>query len=104
RLVAAARPGGGFGRPRAGPPREAGDSACLMQSVHDMPMPGRARARTLATLALVGSLLGAGVLLAGQTVRSMVMAEAVSGAERWAAEVGRALPDLEALAGGQAPA
>jgi len=75
-----------------------------MQSVHDMPMPGRARARTLATLALVGSLLGAAVLLAGQTVRSMVMAEAVSGAERWAAEVGRALPDLEALAGGQAPA
>src|SRR5690606_25866566 len=95
---------GGVGRPRVEPPREADDSACLMQSVHDMPMPGRARARTLATLALVGSLLGAAVLLAGQTVRSMVMAEAVSGAERWAAEVGRALPDLEALAGGQAPA
>jgi diguanylate cyclase (GGDEF)-like protein len=75
-----------------------------MQSVHETPTPGRARARTLATLALVGSLLGAAVLLAGQTVRSMIRVEAESSAQRWAAEIGRALPDLEVLAGGAAPA
>src|SRR5690606_28240418 len=98
------RPRGGVGRPRVEPPREAADSACLMQSVHETPTPGRARARTLATLALVGSLLGAAVLLAGQTVRSMIRVEAESSAQRWAAEIGRALPDLEVLAGGAAPA
>src|SRR5690606_29959061 len=56
------------------------------------------------TLALVGALLGAAVLLAGQTVRSMVQLEAESSAQRWSAELARAVPDIEALAGGAVPA
>jgi len=75
-----------------------------MPSVLDISMPGGSRARAIATLVLVGAVLCAAMLLAGQTVRSMLRLEAESSAGRWAAELARALPDIEAIAGGAAPA
>ncbi|MFA7504601.1 MAG: bifunctional diguanylate cyclase/phosphodiesterase [Burkholderiaceae bacterium] len=66
-------------------------------------MPGRTRARTAAILVLVAALLCAVILLAGQTVRSMLRLEAESNAQRWTAELVQVLPDIEAVAGGAAP-
>src|SRR5690606_17595793 len=98
------RPRAGVGRPPVETAREGVDSASLMQSAQQNAVPGRSRARLVATLALVASLLCAALLLAGQTVRSMLRLEAASGAQRGGAGLAGGLPALGAIAGGAAPA
>lgn len=53
--------------------------------------------------AVVGALLGATVLLAGQTVHSLLRLEAEASARQWSTELARAVPDLAAVVRGVPP-